>query len=83
LHREYQKTYDYILLLDKAGSAICTYEDILPYVKNRGDGFTVSIPIHLLSFIAVVDSVKLTFVDVKDHLLETTNNLIEEIMKRA
>ena len=81
LDKIYQKKYDYLLLLDKSGYAVTTYEKVFPFVKNNGDGFRASIDIKDLEIVCMVNenTVQYVDIDIPDFLNKAAMNIIEVI----
>lgn len=54
--RKYKKTFDKLLIVDTGNessysAAYVSYEDMKPYVKSSGDGFTIQIPVEKLNWL--------------------------------
>jgi hypothetical protein len=81
LDRQYEKKYDFLLLLDKSGYAVTTYEKVFPHVKNNGDGFRASIPINVLEVVCMVDehTVRCVDINVPDALNDAALKIIEAV----
>lgn len=77
----YQKKYDFLLLLDKSGYAVTTYDKVLPRAKNHGDGFRATLNIIDLEIICLVNenTVQVLDIDVPDYLNQAVMNIIERI----
>ena len=74
----YNKKYDFLLLLDKSGYAVTTYDKVLPRVKNSGDGFRATLNIIDLEIVCLVDenTVQYLDVDIPDSLNCAAMNII-------
>ena len=80
--KDYEKTFDYLLLIDEKMSAIISYEDVQKYIKNNGDGRSVRIHKKDLTFIkecTVVKTNKKVFVD--NFLKKLVNECLQQVVK--
>jgi hypothetical protein len=84
-NKEYQKTYDYLLLVDISGFAVTTWEEVYPHAQNCGSGFKANLPLDILSIKQYVnsDNVKKLTKEVPDFFDEAAYKMIKYIEENA
>lgn len=82
LKKSFERKFDYLLLIDKCGSAITSFDQVKKYVKNDGDGYSAAIPIEELQVICLVEknNISVRDINVNDVLREATLKIIYEIV---
>lgn len=83
--KDYEKTYDYLLLVDISGYAVTTWEEVRPHAKNCGSGFKANLPLDILSINQCINSnnVKKLTKEVPDFFDEAAYKMMKYIEENA
>jgi hypothetical protein len=78
----FEKTFDYLLMVEPGMAGVTSWEKMRPYIKPRGDCFKAQIPMSEIEIFKVEHSVEDFNFDLSDRIEEALDKALLDIEKK-